>query len=931
MAAEERGAPVELRLLGPLEVVVDGVGLPIGGTRQRALLAVLALNANRVVPRDRLVDALWGDKPPETAANSLQVAVHGLRKVLGAERIERRGDGYLLRVGPRELDLDRFQELVARANRESPEKASASLAEALALWRGPPLGDVGGAPFAAGEAAGLGELRLAAVEKSIDARLASGATGLAAELEALVAEHPYREGLRRQLMLALYREGRQADALEAYRDARSALLELGIDPSAELQELERAILRHDDSLLVRRVGGDVRLPVPASPIVGRDLELAAVTSLLARRDIRLLTITGPGGTGKTRLALEAAWKLAGELDETAFVDLAPLSDHRLVLATVAGALGTEPSLEAVRERLGTRRALLLLDNFERVEEAAPVVGDLLASAPGVRALVTSRGPLRLSGEHEYPLAPLRVPARGSEDDLAALGANQAVQLLLARAEAVRPGYEVTRENASAVAEICRVVDGLPLALELAAARLRMLSTEELLSRLARRLEALTGGPRDAPERQRTLRAAIDWSYELLAGAEQQAFRRLAVFRGGFEVTAAEEVAGAGSETLESLVDRSLLRVDPERGRFELLETVREYAHELLEESGELEDLGRRHAEHYLGLAEEAAPVLLTAEGGPLLARLDEELDNVRGALATSRELGLVELHVRVCGELWRYWYLRSYLAEGRRWLEDALAEAGDGPVELRASALKGLGILAVEHGDPDEGLRRSEDALALYRRLGDERGTLSTLTVRGSAARKAGRLELARASYEESGEIARQLDRPEDVAVSLSNLAALAVDEGDFVRGEELVEQSLAITRERGREDAVALALVSLGYARFRRGELGEAATALREAIEISRRLGFRATLHSALVVLAAVQARDSPEDAARLLGAAAATARSDAEPLAPADPALLEQTMQATRERLGDEAFLVRFEEGRAGLDRAEAGDASSPGPAGT
>jgi predicted ATPase/DNA-binding SARP family transcriptional activator len=913
MASDERGTPVELRVLGPLEVAVEGAVLPIGGARQRALLASLALSANRVVSRERLIDALWGEEPPETASNALQVAVHGLRKVLGAERIERRGDGYVLHLRSGELDLGRFEELVARASGEAPETAAETLAAALALWRGPPLGDVGAAPFATGEAARLEELRLAALEASLDARLESGASGLVPELERLKEEHPYRERFRRQLMLALYREGRQADALDEYRGARSALLELGIDPSPELQELERAILRHDEALLARRVGREVRLPVPPAPIVGRELELAAITSLLAQPDVRLLTLTGPGGTGKTRLALEAAWQLAEELEETVFVDLAPIADHRLVVASIAGALGAEPTLDAAEARVHGRRVLLLLDNFEHVEQAAPAIGELLSSTPLLRALVTSRGRLHLAGEHEYPVPPLPVPEPGLEADLDAFERSQAVQLFLARARASRPGYEVTGENAPAVGAICRALEGLPLALELAAARLRMLSTEDLLGRLTRRLEALTGGPRDAPVRQRTLRATIDWSFELLSPEEQEVFRRLAVFRGGFDLAAAGEVAGSKAETLEALVERSLLLLDAEAARFGLLETVREYALERLESSGELEAVARRHAEHYLRMAEEAGPVLLTAEGGPWLARLDREHDNLRAALAAARDLGLHDLHLLVCGELWRFWYLRAYFAEGRRWLESALEDGEARPPTLRAAALKSLGILANEHGDAAEALRRADEALGLYRELGDERGVLSSLTVLGNAAMKAGEIDRARTSFEESGAIARNLDRPEDVAVSLSNLASIALKAEDFEGAEELLGESLAIMREAGREDAVAVALLNLGYARVRRGRPGEAVPVVEEGIAICSRLGFRATLLSLLVVLAAAAAElDAPQAAARLLGAAHATSRSEAEPLTPNDPDLLERTTEATRACLGDEAFAAAFEAGR-------------------
>jgi predicted ATPase/DNA-binding SARP family transcriptional activator len=911
VSSEDATGPVEFRLLGPLEVVIGRTTLPVGGPRQRALLAFLLLHANRTVRRETLIDALWGEEPPPTAQNALQVAVHGLRRLLGAERIETVGEAYRLRVEPGELDLERFLELAERAP-----------GEALALWLGPPLADVD-APYVAAEAARLDDLRLAAMEAHVESELAAGRhEPLVPELERLIAAHPYRERLRAQHMLALYGAGRQAEALDAYRAARRVLVDqLGIEPGPDLQELERAILRHDPELAPTPVATE--FPATMTPLVGRELVLAAVAALLHRPEVRLLTLTGPGGTGKTRLALEAARQLAAGGDAAIFVDLAPLAHADLVLGAIAEALGAQPTVPAVRARIGAQALLLLLDNFERVDTAAPAVGQLLAAAPSLRVLATSRSPLHVTGEHVYEVPPLVTPARGAEHDLDALARNEAVQLFVARAQASLAELRL-EADAAAIAQICRLVDGLPLALELAAARVRFLSPRELLGRLTRRLDVLTEGPRDAPARQRALRSTIDWSHDLLSQEEQQLFRRLAVFAGGASLDAVEHVCGGSLAVLSVLVDQSLVRRSTAasgQARFDLLQTIAEYAQERLDESGESDRLAASHADYYLALAEEAAPRLLTADGAELLAALDVELDNVRAALATSRSLGPPERHLRVAGDLWRFWYVRGYLAEGRRWLESALAEAGAQPATVRAAALRAAAILATEHGDLEEGQQRASEALALYRDLEDERGVLTALTVLGNAARGAGSLGLARASFEESGTLAQELGLTEDVGVAVSNLAAVAIVEEEYERARELLVESLAISREVGRQDAAAIALASLGYVRLRGGQHDAAADALAESLEISWRLGFRATALTCLVNLAAVAAAcaEYPE-AATLLGAAVGVAGSADEPLEPLDRTLIDELAQAAREHLGDAVFEAAWTRGYAAPDEVVA-----------
>lgn len=620
------------RLLGPLEGNLEGVPVSLSGRKQRSLLTFLLLHENEAVSADVIVDALWDEQPPETAHGALQVYVSQLRKVLEPghakndpyRRLLTEATGYRLQLGPDdELDLRNFERLFEQGRgalaEGAPAQASARFAEALSLWRGPPLADFAYEQFAQGEIARLEELRLACLEERMEAELALGHhIELVGELDSLVRANPLRERLRAQLMLALYRCGRQADALEVYQQARGALVEeLGIEPSTELQALNRAILNQEEAIAApARIERPVQLPVPATPLVGRVRELAEVTALLGG-ETRLLTLTGPGGVGKTRLATAAAADAECFPDGKVWIDLQALRDPELVAPAIAQALGGQGEVGAL---IGERQMLLCLDNLEQLLPAiAPELGRLLETARHVSLIATSREPLRLSGEHEYPLGPLR------EADAAAL--------FFQRARAVRPDFDETDE----VGAICRRLDGLPLALELAAARVKLLTPEMILGRLEHRLQLLTGGARDAPERHQTLRATIDWSYELLNEEERGSFARLSVFAGGFTLEAAEEVCETELDTLASLLDKSLIRA--EGGRFSMLEAIREYAIDCMEASGEARALRDAHAAWCLRLAEAASSALRDDEAPTWFKALAREHDNFRAALAWTKLTG----------------------------------------------------------------------------------------------------------------------------------------------------------------------------------------------------------------------------------------------------------------------------------------------------
>jgi len=596
------------------------------------------------------------------------------------------------------------------------------------------------------------------------------------------------------------------------------------------------------------------LPLQPTLLVGREGEVAEVAERLGGEEVRLLTLTGPGGTGKTRLALQAGADLLEEFDDGIFfVSLATITDPELVPSTIAGSLGLRESAgqsltETLEGYLHHKHLLLILDNFEQVLEGAPLVGELLGTCPEFKVLATSRIPLRLYGEQEYPVPPLELPDLVRLPPLERLTQYEAVRLFVERAKAVKPDFEVTNESAPAVAEICIRLDGLPLAIELAAARTKLLPPQALLIRLGNRLKLLKGGARNLPARQQTLRATIDWSYDLLTEEEKTLFGRLSVFSGGHTVEAAEAVCDPEGdldalEVVGSLLEKSLLRQEEVVGgesRFVMLETVHEYARERLEKSGEAEELKRRHAAYFVALAEEAHPELKGQDQLEWLQRLEAEHDNTRTALSWALRQEKVELGLRLAGALQRFWWTRGYDSEGRRWLEGALAMDGRGSIESRAMALAGVGSLASHQGDFD----RAEEALVegLELLVGEltertEAKLLLLLTL-GSVALEREDYGKATRLFEESLALSREAGNDWGLARSVMSLATVIHEQGDLERTIELFEEGIDLFRERGDKVGLAGCLINLGLAVYSGGDLGRASKLTEEGVGLWRELG---------------------------------------------------------------------------------------------
>jgi predicted ATPase/DNA-binding SARP family transcriptional activator len=974
------GAMVEFKVLGPLAVTHAGVSAQLAGGLRRRLLAALLVNAGTVVSADRLIHVLWGDDAPASASRNLHNQMWRVRAALDecapgtAAALVTQPPGYLLRVEPDAIDAGRFERALDAAVAESagrPEHAVALLTEALELWSGPAYAEFAGEEFCRYEAMRLDELRLVATEERFEASLAVGRHAeLIAEIEAFAAEHPFRERPRGQLMIALYRSGRQADAVAVYREFRRLMAEqLGLEPSAALRRRHEHLLRGDPGLdsdvprRQRRAAGNLRLEL--SELVGRDEDIAAALTTLTRA--RVTTLTGMGGVGKTRFAARLAAEAQPRFPDGVWVcELTAVRDGWLVPDVLATTLGVQQPqglsvTDGLVDFLRSRRVLLVIDNCEHVlDAAAHLVNVLASSCPGVSLLATSREPLGVDGEHVLPVRPLPVPPQGSGHDVAdldRLAAVPSVGLFVARARAAVPTFALGAHNAAAVAEICRDLDGLPLAIELAVTRLRSMSVAEIAGRLERRLHFLHSTGRVREERHSTLGAVVDWSYDLLEPLERTVFDRLSVLVGSFTLDDAVAIASneeigpaAAVDAVTNLVHKSMLAADTDRApsRYTMLETLRIYGRERLERAGGLEAARRRHAAHCVAVAEASAAGLVGPDEAQWADRISGLLDDLRGAhsWALTAEPAMA---VRLSAALLRYtsahgpsevysWADRAaaaVAAGGRRdpYLAATLAVAAAGAARrgdlAGANELARRGLRAVPWRD--DPARRH--ALWVLARVASFEGRLDDaasryLTVARFAARVGDQYSVAYVTascalqYAYQGSTARAMllaRRAKKLAVPTRNPTAIAwadyalgvaLQDRDPERALATLEQARAVGQAGGNTYIPGVALSVAAAVMVRHGDPTRAARLTAEVIGYWSHESHWAQQWVALRTAVGLLTRLGEDEAAATLHGALLASRAAIQPVG-AEAERLDAVVADLAERLGADRFAAAIARG--------------------
>jgi len=932
---------LRLQLLGGFRVWVGSSVIEEDAWRLRkaaSLLKLLALTSSHRLHREQLLDLLWPDLDPKAAANNLHHALHVARRLLtpAGPSPFLRLQAELLSLAPADalwVDAEAFESAAAQARRTADP---GTYRAALSRYTGELLPQNLYEDWAADRREGLRGLYLSLLLELAGLFESMGQPGGAIEtLQRAVSHEPATEAAHASLMRLFARTGQRHQALRQYEQLQQALEEeLDAEPEEATQQLYQQILAGEVPSASAPADGQLvqaaptrrhNLPAALTSFVGRQEEIAELERLLGRS--RLVTLTGAGGSGKTRLALEAAGRLIDRYpDGVWLVELASLSDPALVPQTVADILEVteqpdQSLLQTLVDTLQSKRLLLLLDNCEHLIGAcASLVSTLLRSCPRLHILATSRESLRVEGEVTGLVPPLSLPAVDRLRSVDQLLGCDSIRLLVERAQYRQPSFLLTESNAPSVVEVCRKLEGIPLAIELAAARVGVLSVEQIAARLDDALGLLTGGSRTALSRQQTLRGTLDWSYLLLSEPERALFNRLSIFAGGWTLEAAEVIGGDAGDVLDllsRLVDRSLVVAEAADGevRYRFLEPVRQYAYERLTKSGEAEEIHRRHAELFLHLAEQAGPQLQGPQQQTWLERLETEHDNLRAALQWhSPEQGNGEMGLRLAGKLWPFWCARGYLREAERWLGAMLARADDAASADRAEALQGAALVAYWRREYDRAAAYGEQGLELYRAVRNLQGAAACLNTLGLVAMERAELQQAIELHQEALDLSREVGDRYGMAESLGNLGTVTNELGDLNRALTVNEECLTLFREIGDPLMIAAATANVGATVRELGECVRALECFGEALRINQELGDERQAAFCLEGIALTLYRqEKTQPAVQLLGAAEALREACGVPLEAHLTKWYEPYRGALKAALGDEAFGARWLEGHA------------------